>query len=91
MASRMGIHTYIPKYFYGGQKLHKYVSSLRVRGTSLLTCSYIGELRNGRKSKCENAPFIVLTLILRRFLSWIFFLNSTRIYSRWDEFDVTRN
>ena len=64
------------KIFYGGQKLHKYLSSLRVRGTSLLTCSYIGELRNGRKSKCENEPFssIVLTLILRRVLSSIFFL-----------------
>ena len=32
--------------FYGGQKLHKYFCSLHIRGTSLLTCSYIGELRD---------------------------------------------
>ena len=55
--------------FYGVQKLHKCFGSLRVRGTSLLTCSYIGELRNGQKSICENEPFIVLTLVLRRVLS----------------------
>ena len=47
------------KYLYselshGGQKLHKYFCTLRVRDTSLLTCSYIGELRNGQKFKCEN-------------------------------------
>ena len=56
------------KIFYGGQKLHKYFSSLRVRGTSLLTCSYIGELRNGRKFKCENEPFFVFILTLRKVL-----------------------
>ena len=37
-------------------------------GTSLLTYSYIGELRNGQKFKCENKPFIVFILILRRVL-----------------------
>ena len=52
--------------FYGGQKLHEYFSSLRVRGTSLLTCSHSGELRNGRKFKCENKSFIVFILILGR-------------------------
>ena len=36
--------------------------SLRVRGMSLLTRSYIGELRNGRKFECENESFIVLIL-----------------------------
>ena len=45
--------------FYGDQKLHKYFSSFRVGGISLLTCLYIGELRNGRKYKCENNPFVV--------------------------------
>ena len=54
--------------FYGGQKLHKYFSFLRVRGASLLTCSYIGELRNGRKFECDNKPFIVFILILKRVL-----------------------
>ena len=57
--------------FYGGQKLHKYLSYLWVRGTSLLTCSYIGELRNGRTFKCENKPFNVFILILRRVLFYI--------------------
>ena len=33
----------------------------------MLTYSYIGELRNGRKLKCENKPFIVFILILRGF------------------------
>ena len=33
---------------------------------SLLTCSYIGELRSGRKFKCDSEPFIVLILILRK-------------------------
>ena len=51
--------------FCGGQKLHKCFSSLLIRGKFLLTCSYIGELRNGRKFKCENRPFIVFILILR--------------------------
>ena len=58
--------------FYGGQKLHKYFSSLQVRGTSLLTCSYIGELRNGRKFKRENKPFIISILFLRRVLFKIY-------------------
>ena len=58
MASRKSISIY-SEIFYGGQKLHKYFSSLLIRGTSLLICLYIGELRNGRKFKCENKPFIV--------------------------------
>ena len=52
------------KLFRGGEKLHKCFSSLLIRGTSLLTCSYIGGLRNGRKIKCENKPFIIYILIL---------------------------
>ena len=47
--------------------MHKCFSSLLIRGKFLLTCSYIGELRNGRKFKCENKPFIVFILILRGF------------------------
>ena len=45
--------------FYGGQKVHKYFSSLPIKDSSLLTCSYIGELRNDWKFKCDNKPFIV--------------------------------
>ena len=53
--------------FYGGQKLHKYFRSFLTKDTSLLTCSYIGDLRNGRKFKCENKPFIAFILILKGF------------------------
>ena len=70
-------HRYLhPEIFYGGQKLRKYVCSLRVtvEVSPLLICSYIGELRNGRKFKCENEPFIVLIFILRRVLYSICFL-----------------
>ena len=59
--------------FYGGQKLHKYFRSLLIKDTTLLTCKYIGELRNGRKFKCENKPFIVSILNLRPFLTRKFF------------------
>ena len=52
--------------FYGRQKLHKHFISLLIGGTSVWTCSYIGELCNDRKFKCENKPCIVLILILRR-------------------------
>ena len=52
--------------FYGGQKLYKYFRSLLIKDTSQLTCKYIGELQNGRKFKCEDKPFIVFFLILRR-------------------------
>ena len=52
--------------FYGGQKMHKYFRSLLIKDTSLLTCRYIGELRNDRKFECENKLFIVFILILRR-------------------------
>ena len=71
MASRNGIgSTYLySELFYSGQKLHKHFCSLRVRGTSLVTSSYIGELCNGLKFNCESGPFIVLILILRRVLS----------------------
>ena len=63
-----------PEMFYSGQKLLKYFSSLRVRGTSLFTCSYTGEPCNGRKFKCyENKPFIVFILVLRRALFYICF------------------
>ena len=69
MASRKKEQKYLySEIFYGNQKLHKYFSSSLIRGTSLLTCSYIGELRDGRKLKCENKPFIVFILILRRVL-----------------------
>ena len=54
--------------FYGGQKLYKTFRSLLIKDTALLTRLRIGELRNGRKFKCENKPFIVFILILRRVL-----------------------
>ena len=62
MASRKSRNIYIPKYFMAVGNLHKYFSSLLMRGT------YIGELRNDRKFKCENKPFIVFLLIFRRVL-----------------------
>ena len=34
----------------------------------MLTFLYIGELRNGRKLKCDNKPPIVFILILKRVL-----------------------
>ena len=54
MASRKSRNIYISKCF-----MAVYVS------VDLLC---IGELRNGRKFKCENKPFIVFILILRRVL-----------------------
>ena len=52
MASRNTINIYIPKYVMAvGNCIH--VSSLLIRGTSLLTCSYIGELRNDRNFKAR--------------------------------------
>ena len=56
------------KICYGCQKLHKYFRSLLIKDTSLLTYPYIAELRNGREFKCENKPFILFILILRRVL-----------------------
>ena len=82
-------HKYLySEIFYGGHKLHKYLCYLRVRGTSLLTYSHIGELRNGRKFKCANEPLIVFILMLEGFCLRFDFKNSIRIYSRCDEFDV---
>ena len=54
--------------FYGGQILHKHVSFLLNKDTSLSTCSFNDELLNDRKLKCENEPFIVFTFILERAL-----------------------
>ena len=54
--------------FYGGKKMHKYFRSLLNEDTSLLTCWYIGELRNGRKFKWENKLLLVFILTLRRVL-----------------------
>ena len=45
------------KIYHGGQILPNYLG--------LLTCSYIGELRTGRKLKCDNEPFVVFILFLR--------------------------
>ena len=57
------------KIFCGSEKLHnKCFSSLLIKDTSLMTCSYIGELRNGRKFICENKPFIAFLFILKRVL-----------------------
>ena len=60
-------HKYLySEIFNGDQKLHKHFSSSRIRGTSLMTCSFIGELRNGQEFKCENKPFIIFALILSK-------------------------
>ena len=64
----ININTKYVEIIYGGQKMHKCFRSSLIRGTFLLTCSYIGELRNGQKFKCENKPFIVFILILRMVL-----------------------
>ena len=51
---------------YGDQNLRKYFTSILNKDKSLLACSYIGKLRNGRKIECDNKPFIVFILILKR-------------------------
>ena len=66
MARKKSVHIFIPKYFMAVRNYINILVLLLLRGTSLLTCSYIGELRNGRKFKCENKPFIVFILILKR-------------------------
>ena len=87
MASRNGINIYIPNYFMVVKNCIKYSCSLWVKGTSLLTCSYIGEPRNGRKFKCENKPFIVLILVLRKDLSYLKKKNQIELPCRmFDEF-----
>ena len=71
MACRKSMNICILKYFLAARNCINILlrsSSLRVKGMSLLTCSYIGERRDGRKFKCENKPFIVFILILRRVL-----------------------
>ena len=69
MASRKGINIFNLKYSMEVRDCMNIFVLYGVRGTSLLTCWYIGELRNGRKLKCENELSIVLILILRRVLS----------------------
>ena len=44
------------KYSTAVRNCIKYFSYLLIRGKFLLTCSYIDELRNGRKFKCEDKP-----------------------------------
>ena len=70
MASRMSIHIYNPKYFMAVRNCINtlVIYYLKIFHTSLLTCSYIGELLNDRKLKCENLLFIVFILIVRRVL-----------------------
>ena len=80
--------------FYGGQKLHvAYFSALLKKYTSsLLTCSYIGQLRsNSQKFICENEPFILFGL-LEGFCFRLYFFEINSNLQRWVEFDViTRN
>ena len=68
MASRKSRNIHIPKYFMAVRNRINILVILQIRGTSLLTCSYIGELRNGRKFKWENKPFIAF--ILEGFVGW---------------------
>ena len=69
MAIRKGIHIYIPLFFMAVRNCINIFVLDGFRGTFLLTCSYIGELRNGWKIKCEKEPFIVFVLVLSRVLS----------------------
>ena len=69
MASRKCINIYIPKCFMAIRNCINIFVPLRVRGTSLLICAYIGKLRNEGKLKGENEPFIVLTLMHNKVLS----------------------
>ena len=67
MVSRKSRNIYISKYFMAVRNCINTLVLYLIRGTSLLTCSYIGKLLcNGRKFKCENKPFIVFILILKR-------------------------
>ena len=69
MASRKSRNVYISKYFMAVRNcINIFVLNLLIKDKSLLTCYYIGGLRNGRKFKCEKTPFIVFILILRRVL-----------------------
>ena len=72
MASRKSKHIHASKYIMAVRKCITFFSSLLSKDTSLLTCSYIEELRNGRKFKYKNKPFIVLILISRRVLFYIY-------------------
>ena len=68
MANRKGINIHVPKYFMAVRNCINIFVLYRLE-ISLLTCSYIGELRNGQKFKCENEPFILLILTLTRVLT----------------------
>ena len=68
MASRKSIYFYFPKYFMAVSDCIKYFRFLLIIDKSMLTCSYIGELRNGRKFKCDNKLFSVFVLIFKRVL-----------------------
>ena len=67
MASRKSINTHILKYVMAVKNCIN-IFALLIEDTPLLTCLYIGELRNGRKFKCKNKPFGIFILILRRVL-----------------------
>ena len=89
MASRKSIHIYISKHVTAVKNCIIFFRSLLIKDTSLLTCSYIGELRHARKFRCENKPFIIFILFLEGFcFRFDFVLLSIRTYSRWDEFDL---
>ena len=64
MASRKSINIYIPMYFMAVINCMNIFNSSLIIGTSLSTCSYIGELRNARKFKSEKKTFVVVILIL---------------------------
>ena len=68
--TRKSRNIYIPKYFMAVKNC---INIIIFTSTSLSTWSYIGELRNGRKFKCENKPFIVFISILKIFLFQICF------------------
>ena len=62
MASRKSIKIYILKYFMAVK------NSINISVLLCLLETSVGELRNGRKFKCESKSFIEFILILRRVL-----------------------
>ena len=75
MVSRKSMNIYIPKYFMAVRNgiPGKCFSSLLIKDTSLLTCLYIGELRNGWKFNARINPSSYLFYFLEGFCFRFFF------------------
>ena len=73
IASGKSINIHISKYLMAVRNCINILVTSLTKDMYLLTRSYIGELRNGAKLKCENKPFIVFILIFGRVLFKICF------------------